>query len=202
MGAPPGRSGSRGRERRRHPVLSGGIDIQAGRRSWSRQRNQLAARQARQPQARPDRGRSVPRQAGRPRRGAARLRPQLPAPARLRRRCRRPTTCVCWTATRSASVRPARPASPTSRRWPSRSARWPASPSRRTPTTKGHLYGSVGPAEIAKGLRAKNLPVEADMVRMEGGHIKETGLYEVQAEPRLRDRDRGQGARVIAQDKK
>ena len=43
---------------------------------------------------------------------------------------------------------------------------------------EGHLYGSVGPAEISKGLRAKNLPVEADMVRLEG-HIKETGLYPV-----------------------
>ena len=45
--------------------------------------------------------------------------------------------------------------------------------------TEGHLYGSVGQAEIAKGLRAKNLPVDPEMVRMEGGHIKETGLFEV-----------------------
>jgi large subunit ribosomal protein L9 len=42
----------------------------------------------------------------------------------------------------------------------------------------GHLYGSVGGAEISKGLRGRNLPVEADMVRLEGV-IKETGLYEV-----------------------
>ncbi|MCA1685585.1 MAG: 50S ribosomal protein L9 [Planctomycetia bacterium] len=41
------------------------------------------------------------------------------------------------------------------------------------------LYGSVGEAEIAKGLRGKNLPVDPEMVRMEGGHIKETGLFEV-----------------------
>src|SRR5262245_15974360 len=46
-------------------------------------------------------------------------------------------------------------------------------------TAEGHLYGSVGPAEIVKGLRAKNLPIDAEMVRLEGGHIKETGLYAV-----------------------
>src|SRR5262245_19308748 len=34
-------------------------------------------------------------------------------------------------------------------------------------TVEGHLYGSVGPAEISKGLRAKNLPIDAEMVRLE-----------------------------------
>ena len=43
---------------------------------------------------------------------------------------------------------------------------------------EGHLYGSVGPAEIAKALRGKNLHVEPDMVKMEGP-IKETALYAV-----------------------
>jgi large subunit ribosomal protein L9 len=43
---------------------------------------------------------------------------------------------------------------------------------------EGHLYGSVGAAEVSKGLRGRNLPVDADMVVMETG-IKETGLYEV-----------------------
>ena len=43
---------------------------------------------------------------------------------------------------------------------------------------EGHLYGSVGPQEVAAGLKSKNLPVEPDMVRMEGP-IKETGLYAV-----------------------
>jgi large subunit ribosomal protein L9 len=43
---------------------------------------------------------------------------------------------------------------------------------------EGHLYGSVGPAEISKGLRAKNLPVDPEMVRLEGS-LKETGLYAV-----------------------
>lgn len=43
---------------------------------------------------------------------------------------------------------------------------------------EGHLYGSVGPQEVAVALKAKNLPVEPDMVRMEGP-IKETALYEV-----------------------
>jgi large subunit ribosomal protein L9 len=42
----------------------------------------------------------------------------------------------------------------------------------------GHLYGSVGPAEISKGLKAKMLLVEAEMVRLEVP-IKETGLWEV-----------------------
>src|SRR5437764_12149500 len=41
---------------------------------------------------------------------------------------------------------------------------------------EGHLYGSVGPAEIATALRAKNLMVEPDMVRMEGP-IKEAAIY-------------------------
>src|SRR5438067_1864757 len=43
---------------------------------------------------------------------------------------------------------------------------------------EGHLYGSVGPAEIAKALRGKNLQVEPDMVKMEGP-IKEIALYAV-----------------------
>ncbi len=37
---------------------------------------------------------------------------------------------------------------------------------------EGHLYGSIGPVEISKYLKAKNLPVEPDMVRLEQ-HIKE-----------------------------
>jgi large subunit ribosomal protein L9 len=45
---------------------------------------------------------------------------------------------------------------------------------------EGHLYGSVGPVEIAKGMRAKGLMVEPDMVKIEGGgHIKEVALYAV-----------------------
>ena len=44
---------------------------------------------------------------------------------------------------------------------------------------EGHLYGSVGAPEIAKGLRAKGLMVEPEMVKMEGGSIKEIGLWEV-----------------------
>lgn len=47
-------------------------------------------------------------------------------------------------------------------------------------TTEGgtHLYGSVGPVEISKGLRAKNLPIDPDMVSLDG-HLKETGLFAV-----------------------
>jgi large subunit ribosomal protein L9 len=43
---------------------------------------------------------------------------------------------------------------------------------------EGHLYGSVGAPEIAKALKAQNLSVEADMVRMEGP-IRECALYAV-----------------------
>ena len=44
---------------------------------------------------------------------------------------------------------------------------------------EGHLYGSVGAPEIAKGLRAKGLMVEPEMVKLEGGPIKEVALYAV-----------------------
>lgn len=43
---------------------------------------------------------------------------------------------------------------------------------------EGHLYGSVGAPEISKSLKAQNLGVEPDMVRLEGP-IKECALYEV-----------------------
>ncbi|MER3417099.1 MAG: 50S ribosomal protein L9 [Gemmataceae bacterium] len=43
---------------------------------------------------------------------------------------------------------------------------------------QGHLYGSVGPEEIAAALKARNFKVEPDMVRMEGP-IKEVALYAV-----------------------
>jgi len=43
---------------------------------------------------------------------------------------------------------------------------------------EGHLYGSVGAPEVSKGLKSKGMPVDVEMVRLEGP-IKETGLYEV-----------------------
>jgi large subunit ribosomal protein L9 len=43
---------------------------------------------------------------------------------------------------------------------------------------EGHLYGSVGAPEVSKGLKAQNLGVDPDMVRLEGP-IKECALYEV-----------------------
>src|SRR6266446_608537 len=43
---------------------------------------------------------------------------------------------------------------------------------------EGHLYGSVGAPEISKALRGRNLPVDAEMVKLEGV-IKECGLYAV-----------------------
>jgi large subunit ribosomal protein L9 len=39
-------------------------------------------------------------------------------------------------------------------------------------TEEGHLYGSIGPAEISKTLKGKNLMVEPEMVKLEN-HIKE-----------------------------
>jgi large subunit ribosomal protein L9 len=43
---------------------------------------------------------------------------------------------------------------------------------------EGHLYGSVAAPEISKGLKAKGMLIEIDMVKLEGP-IKETGLYAV-----------------------
>jgi large subunit ribosomal protein L9 len=43
---------------------------------------------------------------------------------------------------------------------------------------EGHLYGSVGAPEISKALKAKNLHVDAEQVRLEGP-IKEIALYAV-----------------------
>jgi len=43
---------------------------------------------------------------------------------------------------------------------------------------EGHLYGSVGAAEISKALKIQNLTVEPEMVRLEGP-IKECALYAV-----------------------
>jgi large subunit ribosomal protein L9 len=43
---------------------------------------------------------------------------------------------------------------------------------------EGHLYGSVGAPEISRALKAKNLDVEAEMVRLEGP-LKQIALYEV-----------------------
>ena len=41
---------------------------------------------------------------------------------------------------------------------------------------EGHLYGSVGPAEISKSLKSRNLMVEPEMVRLDAP-LKEQGLY-------------------------
>jgi large subunit ribosomal protein L9 len=43
---------------------------------------------------------------------------------------------------------------------------------------EGHLYGSVGTPEILSALRAQNLVIETEAVKLEGV-IKELGLYEV-----------------------
>ena len=43
---------------------------------------------------------------------------------------------------------------------------------------EGHLYGSVGAAEIVGVLKANNITISADQVRLEGP-LKELGLYTV-----------------------
>jgi len=43
---------------------------------------------------------------------------------------------------------------------------------------EGHLYGSVGAVEIAAALKAKDVGITADMVRLTGP-LKELGLYTV-----------------------
>jgi len=44
---------------------------------------------------------------------------------------------------------------------------------------EGHLYGSVGPQEIVTALRAQNIHIDPDQVRLKGP-LKELGLYTVQ----------------------
>ena len=43
---------------------------------------------------------------------------------------------------------------------------------------EGHLYGSVGPADIVKVLKGHNITITPDQVRLEGP-LKELGLYTV-----------------------
>ncbi len=43
---------------------------------------------------------------------------------------------------------------------------------------EGHLYGSVNADQIAAALRADNLPIDEEMVRIEGP-LKELGLYTI-----------------------
>jgi large subunit ribosomal protein L9 len=43
---------------------------------------------------------------------------------------------------------------------------------------EGHLYGSVGPAEIAAALKGKNILADAEHVKMDAP-IKELGVFEV-----------------------
>jgi large subunit ribosomal protein L9 len=45
-------------------------------------------------------------------------------------------------------------------------------------TEENKLYGSVGVPEIVKGLVAKGMPIDADMVKLEGP-IRETGVFAV-----------------------
>jgi large subunit ribosomal protein L9 len=44
---------------------------------------------------------------------------------------------------------------------------------------EGHLYGSVGPQEIVAALKANNLTITPDQIRLQGP-LKELGLYTVQ----------------------
>ena len=45
-------------------------------------------------------------------------------------------------------------------------------------TDEGHLYGSVGPNDIAKALKAQGFHVAPEQVRLQGP-LKELGLYTV-----------------------
>jgi large subunit ribosomal protein L9 len=45
-------------------------------------------------------------------------------------------------------------------------------------TEEGHLYGSVGAPEIAKGLKAQKLEVPEEAIRVEGA-IRELGVYNI-----------------------
>lgn len=45
-------------------------------------------------------------------------------------------------------------------------------------TPDNHLYGSVGPAEIADALKKQNFKLDPEVIKLEGV-IKELGLYEV-----------------------
>jgi large subunit ribosomal protein L9 len=46
-------------------------------------------------------------------------------------------------------------------------------------TEEGHLYGSIGPAEISKTLKGKNLKVEPEMVKLESPIKEANTLTEV-----------------------
>ncbi|CAN5149056.1 50S ribosomal protein L9 [soil metagenome] len=54
-------------------------------------------------------------------------------------------------------------------------ARMPAFTMEANATEEGHLYGSIGPIEIAKHLNSKNLAVTAEMIKMEHP-IKEANI--------------------------
>ena len=48
-------------------------------------------------------------------------------------------------------------------------------------TDDGHLYGSVGPADISKALKKAGYPIEAEQVKTEG-LIKSLGMYTITVE--------------------
>ena len=76
-------------------------------------------------------------------------------------------------------------------------ARMPAFTMEANATEDGHLYGSIGPVEISKLLKSKNLNVEPAMVLMEHA-IKEANILSRSAarpRPRHRLEDPGAGRR-------
>jgi large subunit ribosomal protein L9 len=44
---------------------------------------------------------------------------------------------------------------------------------------EGHLYGSVGPADIVNAMKRSNISITQDQVRLKGP-LKELGLYTIQ----------------------
>ena len=157
------------------------------RRSSSASRSRRAARRH---AARADRGRRPPRQAGRRGRGQARATPATTCCRTAWPSSRPSTTCGSWSATRSASSRPARPAS----RRPQgagRADRPDQEHHHRGERQRGRATCTARSARRRSpaAMRGKNLLVEPDMVKLEEP-IKELGDWPVRIVARLRHRDR------------
>ena len=177
----------------RRPRKQSHSELQEGRKSCQRRQRQPDPQgQARRHAARADRGRAAPRQAGRRRRGQAGLRPQLPAAATAWPPCRRAHNLRLLDRYK-IRVQQAREAKIADLKVLAEQIQ------RVTRHHRGQRQRGRPPVRLGRPRRrsprrckAKNLPVEPDMVKLEGA---DQGMRPVrgQAEPRLRHRDRGQG---------
>ena len=91
----------------------------------------------------------------------------------------RSTTCACWTITKCASSRHARPRKSDLKSLAEQISRTKSINIEANATEEGHLYGSVGPQEIARSMRGKNLLVEPDMIKL-AEPLKFLGEFPVQ----------------------